>query len=118
MKVTYTFVFAAMVSGCAAPGYVAGLRPEAKPTPWATHVEYRLGTKDGTILFCQSWQPRGRTPKSSVVLVHGLKDHSDRYVDFAKALVTNGFAVQACDLRGHGDSTGDRVWVGHFDAYV
>ena len=52
------------------------------------------------------------------LLVHGLKDHSDRYAAFAWALVEAGYAVHAVDLRGHGDSSGDRVWVSHFDDYL
>jgi alpha-beta hydrolase superfamily lysophospholipase len=53
-----------------------------------------------------------------VVVVHGLKDYGDRYADFARTLAEHGYEVWAVDLRGHGDSTGRRVWVEAFDEYV
>ena len=59
-----------------------------------------------------------RVAPSVVVLVHGLKDYSDRYNDFASALVKRGYAVYALDLHGHGDSEGDRVWVERFGDYL
>ncbi|MBS1153555.1 MAG: Lysophospholipase, partial [Myxococcaceae bacterium] len=44
--------------------------------------------------------------------------YSDRYHDFATSLVNRGYAVYALDLRGHGDSEGDRVWVERFTDYL
>ncbi len=104
--------------GCAGPAYVAGLRPTPVAIDWATHDESRLETKDGLSLLYQSWRPLHGEPKAVVLVVHGLKDHSDRYLDFAHALVDQGYAVHAYDQRGHGDSTGNRVRVDSFDEYL
>jgi alpha-beta hydrolase superfamily lysophospholipase len=106
------------LSACAGPAYVGGLRPTIPDVDWAAHREARLTSKDAVTLLYQSWRPKSGEPKAAVLLVHGLKDHSDRYSGFAKALVEAGYAVHAFDLRGHGDSTGDRVCVDHFDDYL
>ncbi len=104
--------------GCAAPNYVAGQRV-APPVPAdVTHTEGRLEGKDGVSLLVQSWKPAQGETKAVVVVVHGLKDYSDRYADFAHALTQHGYAVHALDQRGHGDSAGDRVWVDRFSDYL
>ncbi len=53
-------------------------------------------------------------PQGTVVLVHGLGEHSGRYAHVAQALNRAGFAVLAPDLPGHGRSQGRR---GHFPSY-
>jgi alpha-beta hydrolase superfamily lysophospholipase len=53
-----------------------------------------------------------------MVLVHGLIEHSGRYADVAGQLNRHGCAVYAIDLRGHGKSDGDRVWVRRFEHFV
>ncbi|HTT26290.1 MAG TPA: lysophospholipase, partial [Thermoplasmata archaeon] len=72
---------------------------------------------DGTGLFSTRW-PADGTPRATVLLVHGLKDHSGRYGVLARALQREGVDVHAFDLRGHGRSGGDRQWVARFDDLV
>jgi alpha-beta hydrolase superfamily lysophospholipase len=69
-------------------------------------------------LFEQWWLPAKGEVKAVLVIVHGLKDHSTRYVAFADRLAQHGYAVHAFDLRGHGSSEGARGYVRNFDEYV
>lgn len=64
-------------------------------------------TSDGIRLLTRCWSP-GRNAKASVLLVHGLCEHSGRYADLAAHLCCAGYAVRAFDLRGHGRSEGRR----------
>jgi len=66
----------------------------------------------GTELFWRVWD--APSPKASLLLIHGLGEHSGRYDEFAKALAQEGTTVFAFDLRGHGRSSGPR---GDVDAF-
>ncbi len=101
-----------------APAYVAGLRQPPPTSENSLHAEDRFEAVDGVELFEQWWLPKAGAPRALLVIHHGLKDHSDRYVGFAEGLAARGFAVYAYDMRGHGDSAGPRVWVGSFDEYL
>ena len=68
-------------------------------------------------LFEQSWMPTGR-PRATVVLIHGLIEHSGCHAGTALELVRHGFSVHAMDLRGHGRSEGPRCDVRSFDQYL
>ena len=63
------------------------------------------------------WQPVVE-PRATVLLIHGLGEHSGRYQAVAAALTARGFAVVAPDHLGHGESPGHRVFVNHFDDYL
>ena len=78
-------------------------------------VGYREGTgvgAQGIELFWRVWD--APSPKASLLLVHGLGEHSGRYRPFAEALASGGTSVFAFDLRGHGKSPGPR---GDVDAF-
>ncbi|MCI4348259.1 MAG: lysophospholipase, partial [Thermoplasmata archaeon] len=76
-----------------------------------------LPAGDGTQLYWQVWRPDG-PPRAVVLIVHGLKDHSERYATVAEGLTARGFAVASFDLRGHGRSEGRRAWVRRFGEYL
>jgi alpha-beta hydrolase superfamily lysophospholipase len=82
-----------------------------------THTTGTLAAADGTALFTRRWTPdRGAT--GSVVLVHGVHEHSGRHATAAAALMARGVDVFAYDHRGHGQSGGPRADVQAFDDYV
>ena len=81
------------------------------------HEEGTLPAGDGTRLYWQSWRPDG-TPTALLFVIHGLKDHSERYAAMAAELNARGIAVAAFDLRGHGRSEGRRAWVRRFEEYL
>lgn len=72
---------------------------------------------DGTKLYYQSWKPEGRS-KAVVLVVHGLVEHSGRYMNVVNQLVPSGYAVYALDHRGHGKSEGERAHVNSFDEFI
>ena len=72
---------------------------------------------DGVQLYAQRWCGTV-APRGVLVVIHGLKDHSDRYSKLAVAAVDAGYAVYALDLRGHGRSPGPRVTIDRFDTFV
>ena len=58
-------------------------------------------------IFMQSWTP-DIGPLSAIILIHGLGEHSGRYLHVAEAFTQAGHAILACDLPGHGKSQGKR----------
>jgi alpha-beta hydrolase superfamily lysophospholipase len=103
--------------GPGAPTQVAA-PTSGMPANWTGQwTQTSIKTGDGLDLFTQAWIPAG-DPRGVLVLVHGLKDHSARYGALVKALTARGVAVHTQDLRGHGRSGGERVWVDEFGQYV
>lgn len=73
-------------------------------------------TADGTDLLLRHWPaPAGVAPWASLLLVHGLGDHSGRYEHVGDQLSAAGLDVHAFDLRGNGGSGGRR---GHVDRWT
>lgn len=115
MKKTLISLAFLFVFGCAVGPYVSGKR---QVNHRKNHHETRFKGVEGLSLFSQSWLPENQKTKAVVIMVHGLKDHSDRYQWAAEQLNKNGYAVYSYDHRGHGDSEGQRVWVNNFDEYI
>lgn len=82
-----------------------------------TGHEERIDGPSGLKLFTRSWRPSGRS-RAVVVLCHGFNSHSGQYVWTADQLLNHGFAVYALDLRGRGQSEGERFYVNDISEYV
>ncbi len=78
--------------------------------------EGHVTTADGLQLFLRRWRPQA--PRAVLVVVHGLAEHSGRYVHVGERFAARGFAVYAADQRAHGRSPGLPVHVDHFDEFV
>jgi len=72
---------------------------------------------DGLPLVGRCWEPESE-PRAVVCLVHGLGEHCGRYGHVAAALADAGYAVLACDQRGHGRSGGKRGVIPSYDALM
>lgn len=75
-----------------------------------------LHTVDGTRLFYrENLHPN---PRGSIVMVHGLGEHSGRYGELAALFHALGLSVRMHDHRGHGRSEGPRGSVHLSDDYL
>ena len=78
-----------------------------------------LRLPDGTAIFLREWPvPAGVARRGSLLLVHGLGEHSGRYAHVAERLAALGLHVRGYDHRGHGESAGARGSVPHPDALL
>jgi acylglycerol lipase len=73
-------------------------------------LEERFIGSEGLTLFRRAWRPEGM-PRAVLVNLHGLGDHSGLYPMVGDYFVPRGFAVHAPDLRGNGQSLGQRGYV-------
>ncbi len=67
----------------------------------------------GTRLFFRAWE--APAARGTVLVVHGLGEHSGRHARLAARLREAGFATVVFDLRGHGRSEGPR---GHLERFA
>ncbi|HNR95799.1 MAG TPA: lysophospholipase [Anaerolineae bacterium] len=82
-----------------------------------SHTEMTWQSFDGLPVYAQAWLPDTGT-KAVVALVHGLGEHSGRYGHVAAALNRAGYAVVTRDLRGHGQSGGQKGHAPSFEALL
>lgn len=80
-----------------------------------TYEESKLTARDGVVLYAQSW--RAAQPKGTIVLIHGISEHSTRYRHVGEFWATHGYTVHTMDLRGHGRSPGPRILVRQIDEH-
>lgn len=71
----------------------------------------------GKKIYYQSWLPEGE-PKAVLMVVHGLAEHSGRYMNVVEHFVPKGYAVYGLDHIGHGKSEGPRVFLNRFDDFT
>jgi alpha-beta hydrolase superfamily lysophospholipase len=71
-----------------------------------------LTARDGLELFTRHWP--AAEPRATVILVHGIAEHSGRWEHVGSRLAHRGFDTHAYDWRGYGRSGGPR---GHADRF-
>jgi alpha-beta hydrolase superfamily lysophospholipase len=67
-------------------------------------------------LFYQTWI--AQEPRGTVVITHGLAEHSECYHALAEKLVAERWNVWAWDLPGHGKSEGKRGYIESFEDFL
>ena len=82
-----------------------------------TLQEEKIDSTNGTRIFVRSWTPALR-PRALVVICHGVNSHSGQYLWAGEQLSATGLAVYALDLRGRGQSDGERFYVENVADYV
>lgn len=105
-----------------------------KQTEHVDRHEGHFSGKYGDELYFQTWNPKtviaeksativptvvpAIPPTKSVVITHGIGEHSECYNELACDFVRNGWQVFAWDLRGHGRSSGKRGFLKSFHDYT
>lgn len=76
---------------------------------------HQLAAADGTLLHVSDFLLPAAANRGSIVLMHGLGEHSGRYRHLAHFFNELGLSVRCYDHRGHGRSQGPRGDVIHGD---
>lgn len=82
---------------------------------YAQYSSFSLTSKDGIKLQGFSFRPE--KPIFSLIVVHGVGEHSKRYQPFAEKVSAANGACYLYDQRGHGRSGGKRGHVAKFEDY-
>jgi alpha-beta hydrolase superfamily lysophospholipase len=72
---------------------------------------------DGTRLLWRRCRP-DRDPRATLLFVHGLAEHSGRYLHVLEHFSATGYDCWAFDYRCHGESPGLRVHIERIDEFV
>ncbi len=83
--------------------------------------EFFIPLKDGQEVFCLRYTPEGfsqQKSKKTLVIVHGLGEHIDRYNHFVRYLASHAYQVYLYDQRGHGQTPGIRSYAESFQTLV
>lgn len=79
------------------------------------HNEYRIPSKTGRAdIYVQSFAPAEGEVKGIIQIAHGMAEYTDRYIEVAKYLADNGYAVFMNDHEGHGKSIKTNDDLGYF----
>ena len=69
---------------------------------------HQISAADGTMLYVTDYMLPAAQVRGSIVLMHGLGEHSGRYRHLASFFNECGLSVRTYDHRGHGRSEGNR----------
>ncbi len=81
------------------------------------HTEKFFPGVRNTNTYYQYWLPEEK-PKAILLIVHGLVEHSGRYMNVVNYFVPRGYAVYSFDHIGHGKSGGKRAYIEQFKDFT
>lgn len=81
-----------------------------KPVPAAAPEEVVLEAADGQSIVSTFYPGAGTGPWPAIILLHMNGGDRSDWADFAGQLAENGYAAMTVDMRGHGDTGGQRDW--------
>jgi acylglycerol lipase len=81
------------------------------------HTEGTFKSIRNSNIYYQAWLPDGKV-KAVLLVVHGVAEHSGRYLNIVNHFVPLGYAVYGLDHIGHGRSDGQRVYIDRFEDYT
>lgn len=76
-----------------------------------------ISARDGTPLLARRW-PTAGDPWASILVVHGLGEHSGRHDATGGRFAAAGMAATSFDHRGFGASAGRRAYVERWEHYL
>jgi alpha-beta hydrolase superfamily lysophospholipase len=76
-------------------------------------MERYIEMSDGHFLFTRTFKPSNPCI-GHIHILHGMAEHSGRYVKFARTLIAAGYAVTMHDHRGHGETAAYNGTLGFF----
>jgi alpha-beta hydrolase superfamily lysophospholipase len=86
------------------------------PGPIEPTTKTTVSTPRGA-LYAETFLPKV-APVGVVLVTHGYAEHCGRYREVAHVLVNAGWAALSWDVRGHGQSPGQRGYIDRFDTYL
>jgi pimeloyl-ACP methyl ester carboxylesterase len=88
-------------------------RSESPGQPTRGYSELTL-VSDG--LKLRTWLARGEPAKPAAIVIHGLGDSLESYLDHAELFRKRGYTALLVDLRGHGGSEGSYTTLGALES--
>ena len=80
------------------------------------HSTGSFNNKQGYKIFTQSWKVD--QPKANLIVIHGIAEHSNRYLHLVEYCNENQMSVFALDLQGHGQSEGTPCNVNRYGDFL
>ena len=77
------------------------------------HIDGTFHGVRNLCIYYQGWLPDVE-PRAVILIVHGLGEHSGRYMNVVNHFVPLGYAAYSFDHLGHGKSEGEREQVQRF----
>ena len=71
----------------------------------------------GRALKMYCWGGRNE-PGAILLFAHGMLEHAGRYADWGEEMARRGWTVVAVDHAGHGQSDGEKIWIGRFSDLI